>query len=1154
MCIIKHLLLILLYNFSYTLKCLLINGGEMLKFIQSPRIFTTKNLKTFSWIVIATLILNIISVDNVLSKSIVNANYNLSGVMYSIDNSSFQYQVADSFRFPLDGAWMVLLDFGEYYYDPDRFSGKHLGEDAKAPALTSLYAIANGVVKHNTYVNGYMNVVIIEHTLPDNSKVTSVYGHMTSDGIIPVGTEVSKGQYIGKLDTAESFSANNYIQHLHFGIRKGAYTSTWVYFGYEKGSETIDNWYDPTNFILSHSGGQTNVCPSPSSGNPKDNVILNNNQITFSWTPPSCDGLDSYTFRVSNHADIDNQPWIIDHGVNKDSTSITETIPSQYNGQTLYWAIWPHSSAGYGSKGGPWSFKIDTSTPPPPPPLPTGNWSVQYFRNKELTDQCNTTSFDRTFIFQDWGEGAPASGCNSDNWGARFTRRVNFQGGNYSFAVEADDWGRIYVDNNLYVDKWNGASQHYEGHYVSPGDHDVRVEFADTMGGAKISAWWWGPGFDIPHEAQDPNQWYANYWINPTQWWDAFASKNEGSGLLNHDWGTESPGWDMPSDNFSAKFQRTVNFECGTYRFIMNHDDGARLWIDDVLKVDRWIGTIGYYTIDLPISQGTHLLQVDQYENGGAANISFDWQKISGCNPSAPSLQTPSNSSNLVWNTDLTLLWNSSSGATQYFAQLQGGPGVDINSGWVSGTQWYIGNLWPGVYTWAVTARNDYGSSLPSSTWTFTIQEPPSPVPAPSAEFDASPQSGNAPLTVALHIVNLSNISSCSWDYGDGQTSTTCAQYHNHTYTSIGNYSVKLIVDGPGGTDFLQRDGYIQVGQPQTCYTLTTSVSPAGSGSISLNPTPNCNGSQYIAGTVVQVTANSHPGYTFNRWSGDLGGSITPTNLNITTNKAVTANFTSIATNYWRGEYYSNANLSGTPALVRDDFLLNLDWGLGSPDPTIPADNFSVRWTRPVYFLAGNYRFHLEHDDGGRLYIDGSLKINNWSQCCTWDQQDVTLSEGIHILKVEMTEISGAANLEFWWEQLDISGWRGEYFNNPTLFERPTIVRNDPEINFSWYDQPPDPLILGDGFSVRWTRSVYFPQGMTTFHLYHDDGARLYVDGTLILDNWCSSCMNTDTAQYTLSAGYHTVIVEMYENSGWSGANLWMENNLHKVFLPHIQR
>ena len=55
----------------------------------------------------------------------------------------------------------------------------------------------------------------------------------------------------------------------------------------------------------------------------------------------------------------------------------------------------------------------------------------------------------------------------------------------------------------------------------------------------------------------------------------------------------------------------------------------------------------------------------------------------------------------------------------------------------------------------------------------------------PSANFDASPQSGTAPLVTTFHIVDTSNITSCSWNYGDGQTGTSCASYHTHTYTRV---------------------------------------------------------------------------------------------------------------------------------------------------------------------------------------------------------------------------------------------------------------------------------------------------------------------------------------------------------------------------------
>jgi len=1084
---------------------------------------------------------------------------------------STDYALATSFRFPLDGEWTVTRDFGW----PGSGTGQHLGEDVARPipamsvdprpAVGRVYAVANGYVRFSGPACGYGHVVIIEHTLSDGStKVTSVYGHMSSVDLAGIG-DVSKGQAIGyladnehdggnekRIDGVCTTVADSWGPHIHLGIRKGSYSTTWVYYGYEQGSETTSNWEDPSAFISARQSADA-LCSAPTNGVPRDNATQSSHQVTFSWTPPTCSGLDGYTFRVATHPNLDAGPWFIDHGVDRNATSTTETIPSEYDGQTLYWAIWPHNSAGYGARGGPWSFRIDTSVPAPPPPLSTGNWNVQYFRNKELTDQCATTSFDRTFIFQEWGESAPASGCNSDNWSARFTRNVTFPGGQYDFWFNGDDWGRIYVDGSLVLNHWETSDQHHEGRALSAGTHEVRIEFADTLGGAWVTAWWTGPGFDVPHETQDPNQWFANYWLNPTLRWDSYARRNEGSGILSHQWGYGSPGWDIPSDGFSARFERTVWLECGTYRFALDHDDGARVYVDGTLRADRWSGSIGYYTFDLPISRGSHVLQVEMYENGGAAHISFDWQQLSGCAPPAPALLSPGNGSSLAWDTSVALSWATSAGATQYMARLQGGPDVSISSAWLPGTRWDIGTLPAGTYTWSATARNDYGSSAPSSTWTFTVQDPP--IQAPAVDFSASPTSGMAPLTVTFQNLISGSYTSCSWTYGDGQTSTTCAESHTHIYAAAGTYTVKLTATGPGGSDTLQRDGLIQVSQAQTCYSLTTSVSPTSSGSIALSPAPNCAGGKYVAGTVVQATATSNAGYSFGSWSGSVSGTTNPTSLTMNGNKSVTANFTPVEMTHWRGEYFANATLSGTPALVRSDFRLKMDWGYDSPAaPTIPTDNFSVRWTRNVSFPAGTYRFHLSHDDGGRLYVDGSLKIDAWGSCCTWDQVDVTLSEGLHAIRVEMSETGGAANVELWWERLDITGWRAEYFNNSSLSGNPTIVRNDSEINFAWQSSSPSPLIVSDGFSVRWRRSIQFPEGTTTFRLQHDDGARLLLDGVLILNNWCSNCSTTDEVQRTVSAGYHTVTVEMYENAGWSSARLWLEHEHRYVFLPLVVR
>jgi hypothetical protein len=80
----------------------------------------------------------------------------------------------------------------------------------------------------------------------------------------------------------------------------------------------------------------------------------------------------------------------------------------------------------------------------------------------------------------------------------------------------------------------------------------------------------------------------------------------------------------------------------------------------------------------------------------------------------------------------------------------------------------------------------------------------------------------------------------------------------------------------------------------------------------------------------------------------------------------------------WHGEYYNNTTLSGSPALVRDDPVINFDWGVGAPDPTVTVDDFSVRWMRTLPFVDGDYVFTTYTDDGVRVYLNGVPIIDDW--------------------------------------------------------------------------------------------------------------------------------------------------------------------------------
>ncbi|HXA45864.1 MAG TPA: glycosyl hydrolase, partial [Candidatus Angelobacter sp.] len=80
------------------------------------------------------------------------------------------------------------------------------------------------------------------------------------------------------------------------------------------------------------------------------------------------------------------------------------------------------------------------------------------------------------------------------------------------------------------------------------------------------------------------------------------------------------------------------------------------------------------------------------------------------------------------------------------------------------------------------------------------------------------------------------------------------------------------------------------------------------------------------------------------------------------------------------GEYFTNMDLSGVPAVVRTDAAVDFAWNSGSPATGIPADNWSARWTGILTAQkSGEYTFCLYADDGCRLLIDDQTVIDHWS-------------------------------------------------------------------------------------------------------------------------------------------------------------------------------
>lgn len=123
----------------------------------------------------------------------------------------------------------------------------------------------------------------------------------------------------------------------------------------------------------------------------------------------------------------------------------------------------------------------------------------------------------------------------------------------------------------------------------------------------------------------------------------------------------------------------------------------------------------------------------------------------------------------------------------------------------------------------------------------------------------------------------------------------------------------------------------------------------------------------------------------------------------------------------WTAQYYNNATLSGSP--VYTETLpngINFNWGTGSPNPAVPVDNFSARFTSTQNFVTpGTYQFVVTSDDGVRVWINNQLTVDMFvGRPLTTDSFQMELPAGPVSMVVEYMETIDQAAIQFQWFQV----------------------------------------------------------------------------------------------------------------------------------------
>ncbi len=131
----------------------------------------------------------------------------------------------------------------------------------------------------------------------------------------------------------------------------------------------------------------------------------------------------------------------------------------------------------------------------------------------------------------------------------------------------------------------------------------------------------------------------------------------------------------------------------------------------------------------------------------------------------------------------------------------------------------------------------------------------------------------------------------------------------------------------------------------------------------------------------------------------------------------------------------------------------------------------------------------------------------------------------------------------------DGDGLDAFYYNNIN-FDTLVTSRIDTIVNFEWMGTPPIVGVNPANFSVRWSGKVQ-PRydGTYTFYTSTEEGVRLWVDNSLIINNWTPHNYYVNSGTITLNGMQkYDIKLEYYENYlsstcilGWKSSNQWAE-------------
>jgi hypothetical protein len=544
----------------------------------------------------------------------------------------------------------------------------------------------------------------------------------------------------------------------------------------------------------------------------------------------------------------------------------------------------------------------------------------------------------------------------------------------------------------------------------------------------------------------------------------------------------------MSRDLFSVRWTgQAIPQNTETYTFIVSADDGVRLWLNDVLVVDKWFdqGTTSYpatiaATAGVPID-----IRIDYYNRQYGAVAQLEWQSASQPRQVIPStrLATGDARPTVTLSTGNSAVSGSFPVAVAFSENVTG-----LSTG-----------------DFAIVNGSATGLTGSGAAYTLTV----------------------APIAPGAISVNLPS-NSCINSTGQANVSSNSVAV---TYTP----PVGAVINGLSG-DYYSGRNFERL--------VTTRVDPTVNFSWAYNegPAPGIGHDLFSVRWTGKVVPQTTETCTFIVTADDgvrlwLNDQLVVDHWH---DQGTTSYFVPLAVTAGvpvdiRIDYYQNlwgavARLEWqSPSITRQVIPRErLNTGSGGPVPLLATASATVNGPFDVavtfsgsvtglaagdFLIANGTATALTGSDAAYTLTvtpaaNGEVTVNLPAASCV-DAQSQPNTAG-NTLSVTYAPLPGAT----------LAGLTGAYYSGMN-FENLVVTRVDETVNFSWaFDEGPTPAMSHNLFSARWTGKVTPQFSETyTFIVSADDGVRLWLNDQLVVDHWHDQGTTSYPVTFAATAG-----------------------------------